>query len=276
MEKRFTRYSEFEAQFNINLKNYAQSKVKGGNKGDYYQFLVSLRELLQLKKVDTKKDIEELVKSKGLNTSIPGFCQVLEGIGVISKIKDKGYVFWPNRIDNRLAEFLFEYNHFKQRVLNNRNFEDDVREMFLFQFGKFEESITGVNTYKKKKRKQTELEKDEELRKQFPANIEGSDEFYKANEFVETARQCNFSDALTFLKNGYKVKRSEWGDSYICLIENYSVVKKEIKNDKVNVKMFDNDLIYQNFIGFKNSFNHFCVFCPNQDDLLSEDWIILV
>jgi len=161
MKNRFTRYNEFEAQFNINLKNYAQTKVKGGNKGDYYQFLVSLRELLQVKKVDTKKDIEELVKQNGLNISIPGLCQVLEGIGVISKIKDKGYVFWPNRIDNRLAEFLFEYNHFKQRVLNNRNFEDDVREMFLFQFGKFEESITGVNTYKKKNRKQDVNEIDE-------------------------------------------------------------------------------------------------------------------
>jgi len=258
MKNRFTRYNEFEAQFNINLKNYAQTKVKGGNKGDYYQFLVSLRELLQVKKVDTKKDIEELVKQNGLNTSIPGLCQVLEGIGVISKIKDKGYVFWPNRIDNRLAEFLFEYNHFKQRVLNNRNFEDDVREMFLFQFGKFEESITGVNTYKKKNRKQDVNEIDEDIKHD------------------ETIRQYSFSDALNFLKNGSKIRRISWNENcYICLIENYSVVKKQIINKEVNVKMFDTDLTYKNFIGFKNSFNHFCIFCPNQDDLLSDDWIIL-
>lgn len=254
MEKRFTRYSEFEAQFNINLKNYAQSKVKGGNKGDYYQFLVSLRELLQLKKVDTKKDIEELVKSKGLNTSIPGFCQVLEGIGVISKIKDKGYVFWPNRIDNRLAEFLFEYNHFKQRVLNNRNFEDDVREMFLFQFGRFEESITGVNTYQTKNRKSEDVEEDE-------------------SEDTIPVTSLSFSGALQYLKEGNKIQREGWNGKgmYLKLVPNgnWGLDKEMFYEEKKK------PIALLPWIGMKTADDCFVPWLASQTDLLSNDWQIV-
>lgn len=144
---KFVRYSEFQRDFGINLKKYSQEIVTKGNKGDYYQFLISLRNLLKRHHVKSKKRIEELMKEIGMNTSLPGLNQVLVGLGIITKVEGSHYIMNVNRIDTKLAEFLFEYNHFKQLCLNNEAFKnDDLNDVMKHMFGKFEENIIDRNT----------------------------------------------------------------------------------------------------------------------------------
>jgi len=143
--KSFTRYKQFESIFEVDLKDYAQDKVKRGAKGDYLQLLYDLRDLLEDKSVTITQPIkDEMIKLK-ICTSRPGLTQVLKGLGIIKKVEGKHYSFRVNRIDHRLSEFVFQYNHYKQIILNGDKNDDSIlgRKIAL---GEFEEFISGRNT----------------------------------------------------------------------------------------------------------------------------------
>lgn len=151
--KQFTRYSEFQNTFGVNLKNYSQNTVNNGNKGDYLQLLYELREMMSEDIIKTTQPILDKMRSLGINTSLPGLVQVLRGLGIISKVNGQNYLFNVNRIDSRLAAFLFEYNHFKQKILNSKVDDGDVSDIIKVVFGNFEERICGINTYQEKRNK---------------------------------------------------------------------------------------------------------------------------
>lgn len=252
MVKRFTRYYEFLNQFNIDLKKYSQDKVQNGNKGDYYRLLVELRDMLTNNKVVTKKPIEELIKKVGINASAPGLCQVLTGLGIITKVDKSHYTFNVNRIDGKLASFLFEYNHFKQRCLNDDKIESDFKDMFLVQFGKFEESITGINTFQTRKKYSPELE----------------DDFEEENE---PSVSMDFSNTILQLKIGKRMQRSGWNGKgmYIQLVSSNDWIfyrSMLIKEEPINLLPW---------IGMKTADSGFVPWLASQTDILAEDWQVL-
>lgn len=75
----------------------------------------------------------------------------------------------------------------------------------------------------------------------------------------------DFGKALSDLKNGHKVARTDWKSSQFLLLikpENYSV--------KVNFELIDGPLLP--FIGIKLRDNYFVPWIPGQIDLLANDW----
>ena len=147
-KKRFVRYNDFERHFGIDLKDFSQKSVTSGNKGDYYKFLHDLRNKTKFGNVTTKKDFQDLMKENGINTSKPGLAQVLTGLGIVVKAEQGRYVMNVNRIDKKIAKFLFEYNHFKQKVLNRSEeiygtmgFHREHIEAIINSFDDFEKMI---------------------------------------------------------------------------------------------------------------------------------------
>lgn len=144
--KSFTRYKQFETIFEVSLKDYAQDKVKRGAKGDYLQLLYNLRNLLEDKSVIyTQPMLDEMRKLK-ICTSRPGLVQVLKGLGIIKKVEGKHYSFLVNRIDYRLSEFVFQYNQYKQIILNGDKNDEHILAIKV-ALGEFEEYVSGKNTF---------------------------------------------------------------------------------------------------------------------------------
>ena len=164
MEKqKFVRYNDFEKYFGVDLKNFSQKKVTSGNKGNYYNFLQDLRNKTKFGNITSKKDFQDLMKKNNINTSKPGLAQVLTGLGIVIKIPQGRYVMNVNRIDKKTAEFLFEYNYFKQKTLNRSkqlslrpDMDLDSYEQMLENFEFFENMIKDKRETEKKPKRETE------------------------------------------------------------------------------------------------------------------------
>jgi arginine repressor len=250
--KIFTRYNQFEDMFGVDLKNYSQNNVSLGNKGDYNKLLNEIRNLLETKTVKTTKPILEIMSSLGVNTSKPGLVQVLVGLGLMKKLGGGNYVFNVNRIDTKLSEFIFSYNHYKQIVLNND--DKDLMLPIKHLFGKFEELITGRNTFQIKN----------------TINNDSLDNLENQTSIIS----LSFGDAVQALKDGKKLQRKGWNGKgmYLSLVEIRNCkVDKSVLNDNDNNKMIE----LLPWIGMKTADNHFVPWLASQTDVLSEDWEIL-
>lgn len=82
----------------------------------------------------------------------------------------------------------------------------------------------------------------------------------------------SFSEAIMYLKNGYKVCRKNWNgkSQYICLA--YMTECRLLDGTRINDPLHDN--IGSKFVMFVGTAGYQCGWLASQADMLANDWCI--